>query len=120
MAVGKLQHQPLVLPVGGHQGNSVCNGLPRVLYAHLLSIDNNRSPGQGIETADSVKQLCLSVALQSGHPQYLSFMYLEADLVQLMVSVRQVLYLKYNLAVIYFAYRRREYMIQGTPHHHTY
>ena len=120
MAVGKLQHQPLVLPVRGHQGNSVCNGLPRVLYAHLLSIDNNRSPGQGIETADSIKQLCLSVALQSGHPQYLSFMYLEADLVQLMVSVRQVLYLKYYLAVIHFANRRREYMIQGASHHHPY
>ena len=86
----------------------------RVLYAHLLSIDNNRSP-DGDRDHDSIKQLCLSMALQSGHPQYLSFMYLEADLVQLMVSVRQVLYLKYYLAVIHFANRRREYMIQGRP-----
>ncbi|CDB62210.1 uncharacterized protein BN486_02338 [Clostridium clostridioforme CAG:132] len=120
MTVGKLQHQALVLPVGGHQGNSVCNGLSRVLYSHPFSIYNNLSLRQGIESADSIEQFCLSVSLQSGHPQYLSFMYLEADVVQLMVRIRQVFYLKYDLAVVCLAYRRREYMIQGTPHHHAY
>ena len=64
MTVGKLQHQALVLPVGGHQGNSVCNGLSRVLYSHPFSIYNNLSLRQGIESADSIEQFCLSVSLQ--------------------------------------------------------